>query len=158
MTDMILAARRHLSAVTELTDLLGPGSVGDQSYDTWIFRHRLPVSIENTGMRALLLKQGPAWSSKNNHNTLGIPRLVCEVYSDPPRGMTQPGPQTIDAHSAALAIFAILSRTLHRMDAGFYWDDLRIVTCKQLGEPSLEDVLESDGLVYGTLDFAVSVG
>jgi hypothetical protein len=154
--DIVLAARRHLAAQTDLTSLLGTST--DPDYDTWIFRHKLPVTVENSSQSALVLRQGPIWTSRNTHNTLAFPRLVCEVYTDPFRGLTQPGPQTTDSYSMCIAICSVLSLHLHRIDGGFLWDSLRIVNSKQLSEPVITEDPESDGMVCAVLEFAVSLG
>lgn len=151
MATVTLGLRRYLVQQPKLTSLLGNSA----EYGPWIFRNNSPFPFENTGQSGVTLRQRGSWTTPNLHNTLEFPRVECEVYCDPPRQLGMP--TDFNAEDRAVEICRILSSLLHVVDGDRLWDTVRVVSSKRMGEPAPSLVPGGDGLVYASVDFAVTV-
>ena len=157
--DVVIAARRHLAASSDPTDLLGSG----QGYDTWIFPGQdsgaAPhVPIEGTGEAAIVIWASGGWTSPNRHNTMWFPRLFVDVYVDPERdaGNNIQNPYVRDR---LVEIWTVVDSLLHYPQAGeITWDDMRILSSVKAAEWEVRPFKETDGAVFSAAMYSVAVG
>lgn len=154
MSDVTIAARRYLMTGTDLKALLGSNA----TFSSYIFRWKLYVQLEGSGLAAVVLAQRGGWTTPNRHNTAEFPRLQTEVYVDPSRAGDQ-NPSNEDAETRAHIVFQQMDELLHLVDGGGYdWGGTRIVSSVRDSEPDIADVPGGDGMVRLLSSYAVTVG
>src|SRR4051794_7454857 len=107
MANLVVASRRMLALQTDLTDLLGPGTLVS-TYAVWIFQWKPFISVEGTGQASIVLSQRGGWATPNETNTMAFPVLQCEVFVDPQRTVTKDPVSATDAFDRAIRIGEVL--------------------------------------------------
>ena len=140
--DITLAAWHRLS--TE------PGIVA--ALDGRLYRHRLPVVIEGTGMAAAVLSTAQGWATPNRHNTAEFPKLRLELYQDS-------SPNSRDAEDRAHDLWQVFDRILH-VPTGIaeLWGDVRVIGSVRLTQPELFPVTDAESVALLVSDYAVTLG
>ena len=156
--DIVLAARRYLSASTALTTILGTGS----GFDSWIFRGqdstaRPMVPMEGTKRAAVVLWPDGDWTQSNRHNTMGFPTLSVDVYIDPGRDLasnvTQP-----NLLPRFQEIWEVLDSLLHvPSHTDLQWDSLRVLTSHKIAGHKIYPFTDTDGVRFSRSKFAITL-
>ena len=151
--DLAVAAVTYLSAITEITDLLG----SDDVFDTWIFRDDLLAVVENTGKSALVVRQQGSWAEANQHNTMRFPRLIVEMYVDPPRD-TLGNAEISTVDDVADHLFEVIDFYLHRARGGEeMWGTRLTLGSYRAGEPDRFPWADVDGTQAYRLTYNVTM-
>ena len=120
--------------------------------DTRLYRHRLPVVIEGTGMAAAVLSAAQGWTTANRHNTAEFPKLRLEIYQDS-------SPNNRDAEDRAHDLWKLFDRILH-VPTGFaaHWGDVRVIGSHRLTQPECFPVTDAESVALLVADYAITLG
>jgi len=113
VTDVALAARRHLVSCSPIREALGTGNAADPEA-TWLFTRELGVVVEGSGLAAAELAVAGGWTRPNSHNTAHFPRLIVDIYADSSRDLVSQQVTRPDAVPRAWVVWAAFERELHR--------------------------------------------
>jgi hypothetical protein len=120
--------------------------------DTRLYRHRLPVVIEHTGMAAAVLSQAGAWTSANRHNSARFPKLRLEIYQDSSENAH-------NAESRAHDTWLPFDRILH-IPRGIdeMWGEVRVIACNRVGDAEIFPVNDAETSALLVCDYQLTLG
>lgn len=168
--DVLTAARRKLLADLSFSDLLnvdvGKDPMGQLWDDGWVFRaygkdHSPFRNPANTGLSSVTMHLNDKWGNPNPHNTLSFRLLSFEILADRTRNHTDPSLSTaydaeLRCDRVATAIKNVFNDVANR---DHNWpNDVYIVSCVLYNDLEIDYVPNQDGLVEGTLSFAMHLG
>lgn len=138
--------------------LVGPSPDRPSPHDHYLFQRQEYVDVEGTGLSSIVIALRGQHALPNRHNTERFPKLVVEIYVDPPRNEAR-NPTGRTAEATCEEVFLVLDRVLHRPD-GVSWqsNSTRISQSHRVSELEIMDVPDGDGKVRGTVNYALCVG
>lgn len=159
--DVVAAARKYLAQQASVLTVLGSDSI----WDLWLFQEKLLTKVESSGKVACVLKQKGSWTSPNTYNTARFPRLVTEFYADPDRDSKNNVVTPLSAKDRILAAHEVIDSFLHIVSGKENWwpsfgttGACRILRSTRQGELDWFDVPEGDGVLQGTVSYAIGLG
>ena len=112
MTELSLAVRNLLAQDEALRTLLGRSP----TWDTWIFDETpIGVKVEGSQRSWIVVNEDGTWTTPNEHNTLGFPRIKIDIWSDPIRNADGSVKQ-FNARTKIKAIAKLVNKHLHTVD------------------------------------------
>ncbi len=169
MNDLLIAVRRKLLAFPEFADLIGTDvgrdPIGQAFRDGWVFRSdnddfRPDRNPRNSGTSTVTFGWRNPWTNPNAHNTARFPHLEFVVLSDQTR---KTGDTTLtfknDAAERCDRVATAIRNCFHDpANQSHAWpNDVFIVSCVLWNDVIIRDVPEQDGLVAGTMSFALVI-
>lgn len=160
--DVVRAARNYLAQQASVLTVLG----SDSTWDTFLFQDLLLTKIESSGKVACVLKQKGSWASSNTHNTARFPRLITEFWADPDRDSKHNVVTPLSGKDKIRAAHEVIDSFLNNMSGQAQWwpsfggaGACRIVASKRVeGDLDWFEVPDGDGVVTGTISYAISLG
>lgn len=168
--DVLTAARRKLLADADFDALLnvdvGKDPMGQLWDDGWVFRaygpnHAPYRDPANTGFAAITMHLRDPWTSPNLHNTLSFRLLTFEILADRSRDRDDPSlSSAYDAEDRCDRVATAIKNVFNDVaNADHSWpNDVYVVSCVLYNDLELVNVPNQDGLIEGTLRFALSLG
>lgn len=167
--EVIPAARKKLLASPFFSPLIGTDVgvdiAGQGAFtDGWVFKSNDDTngpyrSVENTGKAAVVISMRLPWGSPNRHNTAQFKQLEFTVYADQTRDTDNELSAKYDAEYRFYRVARAIAKEFH--DAGnvdHWWPgSVYIGSCVLYNDARIEDVAGKDGLVTGTLSFALEL-
>lgn len=161
--DVVQGAVQYLTQDDSVTSLLGSFSDGKP----WIFQDNFYAVVKGLSKVGLTVETRGGWQAGLISSTMGVPRLYVAAYSDPSRDSKgQVSKQ--DARAKAMEVLVAVAKKLHKPDqtawrtlddSDYVWcGGLRVLKSIKLTEPDFAPVAEGDGMVMGSLTFALTVG
>lgn len=159
--DVVAATRKYLAQQAAVSATLGSDSV----WDLWLFQDKLLTRVESSGKIACVLKQKGSWTAPNTHNTARFPRLITEFYADPDRDSKNNVVTPLSAKDRILTAHEVIDSYLHNVSGkAQWWPSLgapgacRVFASARQGELDWFDVPDGDGVLQGTVSYALSLG
>lgn len=119
--------------------------------DTRLYRHRLPVVIEHTGMAAAVLSQAGGWRTSSLHNTAQFPKLRLEIYQDS-------SADAQNAESRAHETWEPFDRILHQpRGIAELWGEVRVIGSVRQSEPDIFPVTDAESSALLVCDYALTI-
>lgn len=151
-SDLTKALVRHCSADPRIVRHVG---YSDGGY--WLFRNKLPVSVEKSSKSAVVFWCDGSWAEPARTHTARTPRLYVDVISDPTR--TEQGTiLTADAEEKADELLMDLDRILHRPHGEIRFFDLSIISSHRLFEPERMELRDGPDLAFKRIEYGVTLG
>lgn len=161
--DVVQGCVQYLTQDDSVTSQLG--SFTDAT--PWIFQDNIYQIVKGTSKAGLSIATRGGWQPPNLSHTTQFPRLWVGVYSDPSRD-AEGNVSRQDATANARAVLAAVALKLHKPDQSpwltvdqmdYIWcGGQRVLKSLKLTEPDYLNVAEGDGLILGSLTFALTVG
>lgn len=161
--DVVQGAVQFLTQDTSITSLLGSFQDGKP----WIFQDNFYAVVKGKQKVGLTVETRGGWQAGLVSSTMGVPRLYVAAYSDPSRDS---GGQvsTQNARTKAMAVLTAVESKLHRPNqtgwrtvdnSDYIWcGGLRVLKSIKLTEPDYAPVADGDGMIMGSMTFALTVG
>lgn len=168
---VLIAARRKLLASTGFTNLLnvdvGKDAMGGIWDDAWLFRgygpnHAPMRDPSNTGLASITMTiKRPLSTATTQYNTMAFRLLEFDILADMSRQQADPSlSKSYDADLRCDRIATVIKEVFNDVanDDHDWPNNTYIVSCVLYDDLYLTDIPNKDGLVEGTLSFAVSLG
>lgn len=119
--------------------------------DGRLYRHRLPIVIERTGLAAAVLSQAGGWTNANRHNTARFPKLRLEVYQDSSENAMNP-------ESRAHETWEPFDKILHQpRGISEMWGEVRVISSTRIGDPEIFPISDSESSALLVCDYALTL-
>lgn len=165
--DIVQGLFYWLKEKQDLMDLLGhmPGHL---PYSPALFIHELGFILEEEQTNTCTIKYAGGWAAPNNYNTMEFPRIALQFHCSPIRNdHNMVADRGAEAIRRVMYIYKQFDKYMHRPAAleieGSQskiemWGTVRTLECARQAEINIESPPDADGIVIGTVYYAVTVG